>query len=167
MIATDHAAAFSKGGTCRARLEGLRLLPSRQQVLLAADWAAAALPVWEGVHPDDPRPRRAIEAARSGGRDAADAAYDAADAAAHAAAHAAHAADWSAVRRLWESAYHGGQVWRPEWGTPLAVELALDPQAYQILLDHLEDQGVPVEGLRGAGWTRSNWAVYHLLEGKP
>lgn len=29
---------------------------------------------------------------------------------------------------------------------------------------HALAQGVPVEGLRGAGWTRSSWAVYHLLE---
>ena len=71
------------------------------------------------------------------------------------------------MMRLWQSAYHGGQVWRPEWRMPLAREMARDPQTYQVLLDHLEDQGVPVEGLREVGWARSNWAIYRLLEDKP
>lgn len=214
MIATDHAVAFSEAGTYRDRLVALRLLPSRQAVLLAADWAETVLPILESAYPDDPRPRRAIEAARAdthAAYAAADAAYaaaayaaadaaatyaayaadaayvaatyaaanaayaaaayaayaDAADTAANAAYAASHAADWSAVRRLWESAHHAGHLWQTEWRTPLAVELASDPEAYQILLDHLEDQGVPVGGLRGGKWARSNWAVYHLLEGKP
>ena len=216
MIATDHAAAFSKGGTCRARLEGLRLLPRRQQVLLAADWAEAVLPIWERSHPADGRPRRAVEAARAGDGEAAYAASSAAYAsssayafsaasfaavsaavsasfAASSAAYAdvasasfanaaadvayvayaavsassANAAAWDGVRRLWDAAHHAGNVWRPEWRTPLAVELARDPAAYPVLLDLLADEGVPVEGLRAARWGLSNWAIYYLTEGKP
>jgi len=57
-------------------------------VTFAADCAARVLPIFEAEYPDDDRPRRAIEAARSGD---ANAAY--ADAAANAAAYAARAAD--------------------------------------------------------------------------
>jgi len=73
-------------------------------VTFAADCAARVLPLFEARFPDDDRPRKAIEAARSGDADAADAAYAAADAAraayaanaayaAYAAAYAARAAD--------------------------------------------------------------------------
>jgi hypothetical protein len=36
-------------------------LPAR----VAADWAERVLPVWEAEHPDDGKPRKAIEAARA------------------------------------------------------------------------------------------------------
>jgi len=73
-------------------------------VTFAADCAARVLPLFEARFPDDDRPRKAIEAARSGDADAAYAAYAAADAAraayaanaayaAYAAAYAARAAD--------------------------------------------------------------------------
>jgi len=66
--------------------------------LLAADIAEAVLPLFEWHRPGDDRPRRAIEAARSGGGggdayDAADAAYDAALAAFDAVDASASAAD--------------------------------------------------------------------------
>jgi len=57
-------------------------------VTFAADCAARVLPLFEARFPDDDRPRKAIEAARSGDADAAYAAY-----AAYAAACAADAAD--------------------------------------------------------------------------
>ena len=76
-------------------------LPAR----VAADWADRVLPLWEAKHPDDDRPRKAIEAARAWAEcpcdehtKAAAAAYAAAYAAAcaayaaHGAAYAAHAA---------------------------------------------------------------------------
>jgi hypothetical protein len=73
-------------------------------VTFAADCAARVLPIFEARFPDDDRPRKAIEAARSGDADAAADAYAAlaADAAyvAHAAAHAAHAA--AAKERAWQ-----------------------------------------------------------------
>ena len=68
-------------------------------VRFAADCAERVLPLWAAVHPDDDRPRRAIEAARSGG--AAGAVRAAAEAvgaagAAVGAAEAAGAAVWAA-----------------------------------------------------------------------
>jgi hypothetical protein len=71
--------------------------------LVAADFAERVLHIYESKYPNDYRPRKAIEAARSGSKYAAAyaaAAYAAAayvaayaaDAAAYAAAHAAHAA---------------------------------------------------------------------------
>jgi hypothetical protein len=66
-----------------------RLLPPQDRVEWACRCAERVLPVWEAAYPDDDRPRRAIEAARSGDI----AAYAAAHAAAYAAAYdAAHAA---------------------------------------------------------------------------
>jgi hypothetical protein len=63
--------------------------------LVAADFADRVLHIYESKYPNDDRPRKAIEAARSGSKYAAAyaAAYAAyaADAAAYAAAHAAHA----------------------------------------------------------------------------
>lgn len=45
---------------------GLRLLRGNGvPCLYACDCAARALPAWEAAHPDDPGPRRAIEAARA------------------------------------------------------------------------------------------------------
>jgi len=67
--------------------------------LLAADFAESALRIFEEKFPDDDRPRKAIEAARSGDKEearhaarAADAAYTAAYDAAYTADAAAHAA---------------------------------------------------------------------------
>jgi hypothetical protein len=95
-------------------------------VTFAADCAARVLPIFEAKFPDDDRPRKAIEAARSGdaadaaaytahARNAADAAYaaytaytaytaharNAADTA-YAAAYAAYAADAAAKERAWQ-----------------------------------------------------------------
>jgi hypothetical protein len=61
--------------------------------LVAADFAERVLHIYENKYPTDDRPRKAIEAARSG--DAAAAAYAAADAA-YAAAYAAYAAAYAA-----------------------------------------------------------------------
>jgi len=55
---------------------------SKDPVLFAADWAEQVLPIFECAYPTDDRPRKAIEAARSG----------ASVPAARAAAFAAHAA---------------------------------------------------------------------------
>jgi hypothetical protein len=79
-------------------------------VQFAADCAERVLPMWEGRHPDDGRPRKALEAARGGSASAyatnaaysaayaADAAYSAAYAAdaAYSAAYAADAATYAA-----------------------------------------------------------------------
>jgi len=40
------------------------IIPERDLHLLACRFAEAALPVWEAVYPDDPRPRQAIETKR-------------------------------------------------------------------------------------------------------
>jgi len=96
---------------------------SKNPVLFAADWAEQVLPIFESAYPTDDRPRKAIEAARSGAsvlaaraaafaahaaaRDATDiAAVYAARAAGHAAAtihvaaHAPHAAAYAAKAAL-------------------------------------------------------------------
>jgi hypothetical protein len=70
------------------------------------------------------------------------------------------------VRRLWDAAYNAGHAWWSEWRTPLAVEMARDPADYPVLLDLLEEQSAPVEGLRAARWGLSNWAIYYLTEGE-
>jgi hypothetical protein len=88
-------------------------------VTFAADCAARVLPIFEAKFPDDDRPRKAIEAARSSdayanaaayaayaayaAAHAADAAYADANAAAYAAAHAAYAAYAAdAEERAWQ-----------------------------------------------------------------
>ena len=75
-----------------------RLMPKENIALAAADIAESVLHIFEAKYPGDDRPRKAIEAARSGdaekARAAAEAAaYAAAYAAADAAAYAAYAAD--------------------------------------------------------------------------
>jgi hypothetical protein len=69
----------------------VRSAPRSVLVVWAADCAEHVLPLFETRFPDDARPRRAIEVARSGAAHAA-AVADAAHAAAHAAARAADAA---------------------------------------------------------------------------
>lgn len=66
---------------------------------LAADFAASALPTYEADYPDDPRPRRAIEAARQRALDMIDGAdWSAAESAARSALRsAAGSAAWSAA----------------------------------------------------------------------
>jgi hypothetical protein len=76
-----------------------RLMPKENLRLAAADIAELVLPIYEKAYPNDNRPRKAIEAARNGDRDAArDAAYAARDAAyaAYAARDAAYAAAYAA-----------------------------------------------------------------------
>ncbi len=81
------------------KLEGWNI---RTFALFAADCAEHILHIYEERYPGDDRPRKAIEAARNGDKDAAAHAADAADAVAHAvdAAHAAFAAerDWQYKR---------------------------------------------------------------------
>ena len=81
-------------------------LTEQEQRLIAADFAERVLPLFETQHPDDDRPRKAIEAARAYARGeitkeqlaAADAAARAAArAAAWAAGAAARAAAWAAA----------------------------------------------------------------------
>lgn len=77
-----------------------RLMPKGNAILAAADIAESVLHIFEANHPNDFRPRKAIEAARSmdvystanAAYAAADAANDANAAAYTAVAHAAHAA---------------------------------------------------------------------------
>jgi hypothetical protein len=64
--------------------------------LWAADCAWRVLPYFEGEHPGDDRPRRAIEAGRAWARGEVGAADHAAAIAAHMAAHARHAAGYAA-----------------------------------------------------------------------
>ena len=64
--------------------------------LIAADFAESVLHLFEEKFPDDDRPRKAIEAARSGDRGKAKGAVDAARAAADAAVYADAAADATA-----------------------------------------------------------------------
>jgi hypothetical protein len=76
----------------------IRSIPREKLKLLAADFAERVLHIYESKHLNDDRPRKAIEAARSGNRYAsayAEAAYAAAYAAdaAYAAAYAADAAE--------------------------------------------------------------------------
>ena len=58
----------------------------------AIKWAEYVLPIWEKSFPEDDRPRKAIEAAKTGAADAAAYAYAAAAADAYAASAAAAAA---------------------------------------------------------------------------
>ena len=79
----------------------------------AIKWAEYVLPIWEKSFPEDDRPRKAIEAAKTGAADAAaasaaaaSAAYAAAYAAAAAsAAYAAAAADAAAASAAYADAY--------------------------------------------------------------
>jgi hypothetical protein len=73
----------------------VRVAPDRARMAVA-DIAARALPVWERYAPDDDRPRRAIIAARSGDRAAAQAAYATVARAADAVAYTAEAAAYAA-----------------------------------------------------------------------
>jgi hypothetical protein len=43
----------------------IKALSPRNQRLFAIERAESVLPIWEGHHPDDLRPRRAIEAAKA------------------------------------------------------------------------------------------------------
>ena len=102
--------AFSPSGTWQQRRDLLAALPRRAGALLAADFAATALPAFEERHPDDGRPRAAIAAARAWALDPSEANRDAAyvasaasatasaaaSAAAYAAAYAANAASSAA-----------------------------------------------------------------------
>jgi len=69
-----------------------RLMPQENVRFAAADIAESVLHIYESKYPNDNRPRKAIEAARGGDKDAAWAAGDAARAAARAAWAAAGAA---------------------------------------------------------------------------
>jgi hypothetical protein len=114
----------------------------------------------------------AVNAAYAAANAAAGAAYAAANAAANAAARAAYAAVNAAyavggrrrVHARWRAAWHGGRAFDPSWRTPLGRQLAADPEAYPVLLDHLSDLGAEVDDLRGLAWARSNWAVFHATE---
>ena len=66
----------------------VRSIPKDRLRLVAADFAERVLHIYESKYPNDDRPRKAIEAARSGDKNAA---ADAAAAAAYAAAAAAYA----------------------------------------------------------------------------
>ncbi len=68
-----------------------RSMPREAVVAAAADIAESVLHIYEAAYPKDDRPRKAIEAARSGDKDAAADAANAADAAAAAYANAAAA----------------------------------------------------------------------------
>ena len=79
-----------------------RLLPKAAAIAAAADMAELVLPIYEAKYPGDMRPRKAIEAARSGDRAKAEAAAKEAYAAAYAAdassaAHAASSAAYAAA----------------------------------------------------------------------
>ena len=72
----------------------------------AIRWTEFVLPIWETKFPDDDRPRKAIEAVKSGdGAARAAAAAAAADAAAAAAAGAAAAAAYAAAGAAADAAY--------------------------------------------------------------
>ena len=119
-------------------------LTEQEQLLIAADFAEHVLPLFEAQYPDDDRPRKAIEAARSfargnitkkkmkAARDAAeDAGLDAAKSAAWPAAMAAlqvpvGAAAWAAAgypragadkaawEAVWEAAGDAERAWQQE-----------------------------------------------------
>ena len=90
MVAERKKQAWSE-----ARVTRQLHMPTREElVTLMLDMAEHVLPIWERAHPDDPRPREAIAAARRGdAKTAATAAYAAAYAAYAAACAAACAAD--------------------------------------------------------------------------
>jgi len=82
-----------------------RLMPKESIRLAAADIAETVLALYESKYPNDNRPRKAIEAARSGDKNAANAAY-AATAYAYAAATAAtYAAAYAAATAATDAAY--------------------------------------------------------------
>lgn len=76
-------------GQYTERLDQLRRLPRRVNVVLAADVAASVLPVFEGRIPDDRRPRMAVAAAADWALAPSPAAFAAAAVAARGAAEAA------------------------------------------------------------------------------
>jgi hypothetical protein len=78
-----------------------QLLPKEKAVLAAADIAESVLHIYENAYPNDSRPRKAIEAARSGDRKAASAA---AIAAACNASYAAYAASYAAINAAYDCA---------------------------------------------------------------
>ncbi len=86
MVAERNKQAWSEARVTRQ----LHLPTHEELVTLALDMAEHVLPVWERAHPDYPRPREAIAAARRGD---AKTAATAADATAGAATYAAYAAD--------------------------------------------------------------------------
>lgn len=100
----EHAKADDKLVWSEARLvKRLETWNSRTQRLFACDCAEHVLHLFEQEHPDDTRPRRAIEVARlyaDGGatNEELAAAADTAKAAARAAADAARHAAWAAAR---------------------------------------------------------------------
>lgn len=88
----------------------VRFIPKDKAVFFAADCAERVLHLYEATHPNDYRPRKAVEAARLGDFAAADAAAYAAAAAAAAAdaaayAYAAYAADADAYAAYAAAAY--------------------------------------------------------------
>jgi hypothetical protein len=82
-----------------------RLMGEQYIRLAAADIAESVLHIYEKAYPGDNRPRLAIEAARSGNKEAADAAAYAARAAANAAYAAAYAAYAAAADDAANAAY--------------------------------------------------------------
>jgi len=108
-------------------------LTEQEQRLIAADFAEHVLPLFEAKHPDDERPRKAIDAARAFVRgeitkEQLDAAWAAARAAAGAAADAARAAAWAAadaaaddaeaIRAAWADARDA--AWDAAWAAERA-----------------------------------------------
>jgi hypothetical protein len=84
----------------------VRSIPKEKLSLLAADFAERVLHIYESKYPNDDRPRKAIEAARSGDKNAADAATAATAAyAAYAAAAAAYDADAAYADARADAAY--------------------------------------------------------------
>ena len=85
----------------------------------AIKWAEYVLPIWEKSFPEDDRPRKAIEAAKTGAADAA------ASAAAASAAYAAAAADadaYAASAAAAAAAAAASSIFLESFGDPLKVK---------------------------------------------
>ena len=115
-----------------------RLMTREQAVSFALGCAERVLPIWEAKYPDDNRPRLAIEAAKSGDReaawtaagDAADAAWVAAGAAsdaARAAARATRDAAWAATRDAARAA-----TWAAAWAADAWGDQEINAQRAEI-----------------------------------
>ena len=100
-------------------------------VSLAIGFAEKALPIWEAKHPEDMRPRKAIEAAKEWLKNpSANAASDAADAAA--AARAVYAAGYAAAGYAADAAANTAAF--------AALALGLDEESliHEVILENLD-----------------------------
>jgi hypothetical protein len=126
-------------------------------VLLACDFAEHVLPIWKKYHPDDDRPKEAIQAARKyvAGEIKLSTLNRAESAAAQAAAEADAAADAAAAAADVAAAWSGDAAWAAAWAERAAS--ASEWAAYH----HAEAHGNDPDAAKAA---EKKWQVSRMVQ---